>query len=139
MASATVNRNEIQTEVSSGSQAALPTAIPEDVEQAVHRWSAIVGQASMPMKAYLKSAYPSLAGDGSMLIVVEDGLPADYFREVAHKEELENMISEFAGKEIHITVQSSQEGRNPRDTFPDLTQVVSQAINMEIEIEEMED
>lgn len=117
----------------------LAAAIPEDVERAVEKWSAIVGQASMPMKAYLKTAYPSLAGDGSMLLVVEDGLASDYFKDSVHKETLERMISEFAGKEIKVTVQSTQQGRDPRDTFPDLTQVISQAINMEIEIEEMEE
>lgn len=119
--------------------APLAAAIPADVEQAVERWSAIVGQAAMPMKAYLKTAYPSLSGDGSMLLVVEDGLASDYFRETSHKEALEQMISEFAGKEIKVTVQSTQQGRDPRDTFPDLTQVISQAINMEIEIEDMEE
>lgn len=138
-APAVVKENDNQAEVNPTVRAALPAAIPEDVEQAVGRWSMIVSQAVMPMKAYLKSAYPSLAGDGSMLIVVEDGLPADYFREQSHKEELENLISESVGKEIRVNVQSTQQGRNPRDTFPDLTQVVSQAINMEIEIEEMED
>lgn len=138
-ASALVNRDDSKAEAKPSAQTVLPTAIPEDVEQAVGRWSMIVSQAVMPMKAYLKSAYPSLAGDGSMLIVVEDGLPADYFRVQSRKEELENLISESVGKEIRVTVQSSQQGRNPRDTFPDLTQVVSQAINMEIEIEEMED
>lgn len=142
-AAAAAGSNAVQAGAKPDVQAAhpdrLPAAIPEDVEQAVGRWPAIVGQAPMPMKAYLKSAYPSLAGDGSMMIVAEDGLPADYFKEASHKEELENLISEFAGKEIRITVQGTQQGRNPRDTFPDLTQVVSQAINMEIEIEEMED
>ena len=117
----------------------LAAAIPEDVERAVEKWSAIVGQASMPMKAYLKTAYPSLAGDGSMLLVVEDGLASDYFKDAVHRETLERMISEFAGKEVKVTVQSTQQGRDPRDTFPDLTQVISQAINMEIEIEEMEE
>ena len=91
------------------------------------------------MKAYLKTAYPSLSGDGSMLVVVEDGLPSDYFKEASHKEALERMISEFAGKEIKVTIQSTQQGKDPRDTFPDLTQVISQAINMEIEIEDMEE
>ena len=118
-------------------QAPLPAAIPADVEQAVGRWGAIVGQCPMPMKGYLKTAYPSLAGDGSMLIVVEDGLPSDYFKETSHKEELEKILSGAVGKEIKVTLQSAQQGRNPRDTFPDLTQVVSQVINMEIE--EMED
>jgi len=118
-------------------QAPLPAAIPADVEQAVSKWGAIVGQAPMPMKAYLKTAYPSLAGDGSMLVVVEDGLPSDYFKDASRREELERMISGLAGKEIKVTIQGTQQGRNPRDTYPDLTQVVSQVINMEIE--EMED
>ncbi|MDE6972970.1 MAG: DNA polymerase III subunit gamma/tau [Lachnospiraceae bacterium] len=117
----------------------LVAAVPEDIEHAVEKWSAIVGQAAMPMKAYLKTAYPSLSGDGSMLVVVEDGLPSDYFKEASHKEALERMISEFAGKEIKVTIQNTQQGKDPRDTFPDLTQVISQAINMEIEIEDMEE
>ena len=91
----------------------------------------------MPMKAYLKTAYPSLAGDGSMLVVVEDGLPSDYFKEAGRKEELEHLISDFAGKEIKVTMQKPETGRNPREVFPDLTQLVDQKINMEIE--EIED
>lgn len=138
-ASAAAGVNDVGTETKHTPQAELPAAIPEDIEQAVSRWPAIVSQASMPMKAYLKSAYPSLAGDSSMLVVVEDGLPADYFRDSSRKEDLESLISESVGKQIRVTVQSSQQGRDPRDTFPDLTQIVSQAINMEIEIEEMED
>ena len=118
-------------------RAPLPAAIPQDIQDAVNKWSAIVTQAPMPMKAYLKTAYPSLAGDGSMLVVVEDGLPSDYFREAGRKEELEHLISDFAGKEIKVTMQKPETGRNPREVFPDLTQLVDQKINMEIE--EIED
>lgn len=114
-------------------RAELPKAIPEDVKQAVGKWSAIVGEASMPMKAYLKSAYPSLAGDGSLLVVVEDGLPSDYFREAQHREELERIVCNFIGKEMKVTVQSAEQGRNPEELFPDLTKVVSQVIHMEVE------
>ena len=118
-------------------RAPMPTAVPEDVKAAVGKWPAIVSQAPMPMKAYLKSAYPSLAGDGSMLVVVEDGLPSDYFKDAERREELEHLISDFAGKEIKVTMQKPDSGRNPREVFPDLTQLVSQTINMEIE--EIED
>lgn len=118
-------------------RAQLPKAIPEDVKELVGKWSAIVGEAPMPMKAYLKTAYPSLAGDGSLLVVVQDGLPSDYFREVSHKEELERMIADFTGKQMQVTIQNSQQGRNPEELFPDLTRLVSQAINMEVE--EIED
>ncbi|MBQ8597654.1 MAG: DNA polymerase III subunit gamma/tau, partial [Lachnospiraceae bacterium] len=114
-------------------KAELPKAIPEDVKQAASRWSAIVGEAPMPMKAYLKTAYPSLAGDGSLLVVVEDGLPYDYFRQPERRADLENLISNYIGKEIKVSIQNTEQGRNPQDVFPDLTRVVDQVIDMEIE------
>ena len=130
-------RNPVQE---TAAQAELPKAIPEDVKAAAGRWSAIVGAMPMPVKAYLKSAYPSLAGDGSLLIVVQDGLPADYFKQAEHKQQLERMISEAVGKEISVTIQSADRERNPQDTYPDLSRLVSQVINMEVEeIEELEE
>ena len=114
-------------------KAELPKAIPEDVKQAAARWSAIVGEAPMPMKAYLKTAYPSLAGDGSLLVVVEDGLPSDYFKQPERRTDLENLISNYIEKEIKITIQNTEQGRNPQDVYPDLTRVVDQMIDMEIE------
>ena len=56
-------------------RAQLPKAVPEDVKAVAGKWSAIVGEAVMPMKAYLKNAYPSLAKDGSLLVIVQDGMP----------------------------------------------------------------
>lgn len=118
--------------------AQLPKAVPDDVKQVVGKWSAIVGEAQMPMKAYLKNAYPSLASDESLLVVVEDGLTSDYFKEPQHREELERIVSAFIGKEIKVTIQSAGQGRNPEELFPDLTKVVSQVINMEVEEIEQE-
>ena len=114
-------------------QIEFPKAIPEDVKQAVGSWAAIVGETPMPMKAYLKNAYPSLAKDGSLLVIVQDGLPADYFREASHREEFENILSGFMEKEIKVTIQGPEPGRNPEELFPDLTKVISQAIHMEVE------
>lgn len=111
----------------------LPKAIPQDIKELIGKWSAIVGEATMPMKAYLKTAYPSLAGDEGLLLVVEDGLASDYFREALHKEELEHIIADFTGKQISVTIQSPQPGRNSEELFPNLTRLVSQTINMEVE------
>ena len=47
------------------------------------------------------------------------------------------MISDFAGKEIKVTMQRPESGADPRAVFPDLTLLVDQKINMEIE--EIED
>ncbi|GFI48442.1 DNA polymerase III subunit tau [Lachnospiraceae bacterium] len=114
-------------------KAKLPKAIPEDVRQVVENWRSIIGQASMPMAAYLKKAYPSLAGDQSLLLVVPDGLVSDYFKESWHREELEEVIAGFTGKNISVTVQSPDSGRNPEELYPDLTKIVDQAIQMEVE------
>ena len=120
-------------------RAPLPKAIPEDIKKVVGRWSAAVSETPNPMKTYLKSAYPSLSGEGKLLIVVQDGLPADYFRQEEHREELQKVLSDYAGKEIEIIVQGADSTRNPEDTFPDLTKLVSESINMEIEEMDEED
>lgn len=120
-------------------KAPLPKAVPEDVKRAVGKWTAAVSETPNPMKTYLKSAYPSLSADGKLLIVVQDGLPADYFRQEGHREELQRILSDYAGAEIEIVIQSADGSRDPEDTFPDLTKLISDNINMEIEEIEEED
>lgn len=116
-----------------GVQTPLPKAIPEDVQSVVDRWASIVGQASMPMKQYLKNAGLSLGGDNQLLIVVEDGLASDYFlKQEGHKEQLVRMLSESVGKEISVTVQSVPD----RNTFTQNYVDLSQVIHMDIEMEE---
>lgn len=111
----------------------LERAVPEDIRQVVSKWSAAVAETQNPMKIYLKSAYPSLSEDGKLLVIVPDGLPFDYLRQEDHKGELQRILSEYAGKEIEISVQSLDKGENSRDVFPDLTRLVSENIHMEIE------
>ena len=127
------NNALLNKEAASLQRAPLPKAIPKDVKQVAGKWSVAVSEMPNPMKTYLKSAYPSLSGDGKLLIVVQDGLPFDYFKQEGHKEELQKILSEYAGKEIEVIMQGSDNRRDPQDTFPDLTKLVSENINMEIE------
>ena len=111
----------------------LPKAVPEEVQAVVDKWSVIVGQASMPMKQYLKNAGLSLGGDNKLMIVVEDGLASDYFmKQEGHKELLVQKLSETVGKEIDITIQSVPD----RNTFVQDYVDLSQVIHMDIEVEE---
>ena len=110
----------------------LPKAIPEDVKNVVERWQTIVGDTSMPMKQYLKGAHLSLGGDNKLMIVVEDGMPSDYFlKQEGHKELLEQIISEHAGKDVEVTIQSIRSEQSFEQNFVDLSQI----IHMEIETE----
>ncbi|MCM1050150.1 MAG: DNA polymerase III subunit gamma/tau [Clostridiales bacterium] len=107
----------------------LPKAIPEDVKMIVNKWQAVVGETSMPMKQYLKSAHLSLGGDNKLMIVVEDGVASDYFlKQEGHKELLEKTISDIAGKEIEVNIQAIRSEQNFEQDYVDL----SRLINMEI-------
>ena len=111
----------------------LPKAIPEDVQEAVSKWPSIVGQASMPMKQYIKNANLSLGGDNKLMIVVEDGLASDYFmKQEGHKELLMQMVSDAVGKEIDVTIQSVPDKNTFVQNYVDLSRV----IHMDIEVEE---
>ena len=95
----------------------LPKAIPEDVQEIVRKWPAIVGNAENPMKMYLKNARLSLGGDNKLMVVLEDGLASDYFKGEAHeqnKQQLEALLSDFSGKEIEVTIQTVESSRAVR-------------------------
>ena len=84
----------------------LPKAVPEDIQEIVRKWPAIVGNAENPMKMYLKNARLSLGGDNKLMVVLEDGLASDYFKGEAHeqnKQQLEMLLSDFSSKEIEVT------------------------------------
>lgn len=113
----------------------LPKALPEDVRAVIDKWPMIVGQASMPMKQYIKNAGLSLGEDNKLMIVVEDGLASDYFlRQEGHRELLVQMLSEAVGKEVDVTIQSVPDKDTFTRNYADLTQM----IHMDIEIEEDE-
>ncbi len=114
-------------------KAELPKAIPEDIQNIVNRWSRIVDETTNPMKSYLKNAYPSLSGDEKLLVVVQDGLPSDYFKRQENRDQFKAVIGSVTGKDMEIVIQSAENGRNPEDLYPDLTRLVDQVIDMEIE------
>lgn len=113
----------------------MPKAIPEEVQQIVSKWASIVGSAANPMKMYLKSAKLSLGGDNRLIVVLEDGLPSDYFmKNDDNKQQLEYLLSDFIGKEIEVNIQAVGSDREFEDSYVDLTQI----IHMDIEEEDFE-
>ena len=115
----------------------LERAVPEDIRRVVSKWPVALAETENPMKTYLKSSYPSLSEDGKLLVVVPDGLPFDYLRQDVHRQELGRILSEYAGKELDVSIQCLDSDRNSQDLFPDLTKLVSETIHMAIE--EIED
>lgn len=110
----------------------IPKAIPEEVKTVVQKWPQIVGSAGMPLKLYLKNARLSLGGDHKLMMVVEDGVASDYLKQEGCKEEIERLIEDFLGKEVEITIQSMDAGRQFESSYIDLSKI----INIEIEEED---
>ncbi len=111
----------------------LPKAIPEEIQEVVSKWSAIVGNTDNPMRSHLKNAKLSLGGDNKLLVVVEEGYPADFFTEHPQNQEmLEGVIADFLGKEVEVTVQSIRSKQDFRENYVDLSQI----IHMDIEEED---
>ena len=112
---------------------ALPQAVPEDISRIVAGWKTILAGAGQPMKTYLKGARLSLDGDNRLLIVLEEGLPAEYFsRDPQNREQLEAMLSEFAGKTVETEIRSVKSESEFESSYVDLSQV----IHMDIEEED---
>lgn len=126
----------VQTAVVSGPAAAerakLPKAIPADITRIVEGWQGIAGNASQPMRTYLRSARLSLGGDNRLMIVLEDGLASDYFmKEPSNREALETMLADYAGKDVEVELRSVKSEREFESSYVDLTRV----IHMDIEEE----
>ncbi len=115
----------------------LDRAVPDDVQAIVNRWAAIVGDTTNPMKIYLKNAKLSLGGDNKLMLVLEDGVPYDYFAQHPdNKTALEEIISNFANKAIEVNIQSYRDEMDFAENYVDLTQVVHMDIIEEEDDEE---
>lgn len=115
----------------------LDRAVPDDVKQVIRQWAAIRNDLPMPMKAYVKNAKLSLAGDDRLLIVLEDGLNSDFFlKQEGHKEFLQDRISEAVDKEVLIDIQSVKDDREFDTKYVDLTAIQFDIDEIEDEAEE---
>lgn len=113
----------------------LPKAVPEDVRQVVKNWRSIIEDLSGGLKNYLKSAHLSLAGEGQLLIVLEDEVAEAFVNSQAHIRELQEAIAEKTGKEVEIKVRFNETGQPFEASYVDLGKI----INMEITIEDEEE
>ena len=112
--------------------ALLAAAIPQDVKELIGQWKRVVNSAQMPMKQYLREARPSLGQDGRLLLVFQDGLASDYFRQPENSQRLDELLSGCTGKKVEADIRIMQDVREFEDNYVDLQAV----IQMEIEEEE---
>lgn len=112
----------------------LPKAIPEEVEQVVRNWKAIMQDMSGLIRGYLRMVTLSLGGENVLLLVTDDPVAADFLNTPEHKKEISDIIAERIEKQVEIQIQRNETNRPIEESYVNLSKV----INMDIEIEDDE-
>ncbi len=110
----------------------MPKAIPEDIRQVVKNWRSIIQELPGTIRSFLKTAHLSLGEGNKLILVFDDDLAYTYVTEEHHRQEMTEMISRRAGKEIDIIIQENESSRPFEENYIDLEQIV----HMDIEIED---
>ena len=111
----------------------LPKAIPDDVQQIIKNWKAMLSEAGGITRQYLNKAVPSLGAAGELMLVFDDANAYSYLNEdkAGCMTHFKQIIGERIGKDVEVTLRMNESGRSAADTVPDLRL----AINFDIEEE----
>lgn len=105
-------------------------AIPEDIQQIAKEWSMIVGSLSGALRAVMKNATPSVAGN-SLVLVFDQELCYKMVSEERNIEEIEQAIKEYTQKEVRVQTRYLDNTESKEDIVD-----ISKKVNMAIEFED---
>ena len=105
-----------------------PSAIPEDVKEAVRIFKSVASDCSGFLRGSLADARPALSEAGHLQLVFTNPVAADTVSRSDNKEELIQKFEERLGKRIEIDIERVEQGRKFEDVFYD----ISKQINIEI-------
>ena len=115
----------------------LPTAIPEDIQEVVRIFRAvIVHEVSPIMRKPLSKARLSLGGGNRLMIVMENATDAEIVKVPERKSEVESIIQSQIGKQVEIEIHSIEAERAFEDSYADIEKIMAKEIKMEIMMED---
>lgn len=111
----------------------LPAAVPEDIQKIAANWPSIVDRTEGYTKSILKRTTISLS-DTNKLMLVGEGMVADFFQDDGHKEQLVNLLGQVVGKEVEVVFERAASKREQEESYINL----QTDIQFDIDIEEEE-
>jgi len=106
--------------------------IPKDVKGLPRRTREAAAELSNGViDAYMREAHFSLSGDNVQIVLATD-MAYQYFVQENILEQLEQIVSEREGREVHIELTFNKTGREYAESYVDLESL----INMDIIVEE---
>ncbi len=110
---------------------ALPKAVPEDVQRIVKEWPTIIGMTEHLTRSLLNKAKLSLGAEGQLLLCFNETMIVDQLKQEDRIKEIEQLLAEYAGKEVKVEIREYNKSQEFGDVYADL----SKLINMKIETE----
>ncbi len=108
----------------------LRAAVPEEVEQSIRNWSAVIAQAPDGlMKRALSTVKKSLGNDGELLLVFDNFITANLF--TGHEENcewLEGLLAQSTGARVKVQYKYLDKGEKFTDNYVDLQSLVTMEI-----------
>ena len=98
-------------------QETLPPALAEDVEAVVSQWGKIVSELNPSAMIMIKTAMVSAGPENQIILGFYDDMNKVYFDKDNHREDLENVISAYVGKEVHVVTRLLERGRKEEALF----------------------
>lgn len=116
----------------------LDRALPEDIKNAVSKWSIIVSDCDAVFRQYLSDSYPSIEGEDTLVVVFKTDYGYNRFASADRLEELRNMISQIVGADIKLVVRREGDGGAPKDLYPDIRTMIDEVEeNIDFEIDDI--
>ncbi len=109
----------------------IDRAVPEDIKKIVSGWGRMLNNMIQPDKGYLKNARLSMDNDDKLLIVIDNKMLAEHYRDEMYYNSLKNFFAEQIGKEVDFEVRYLEGEKRFEENYIDLN-----AINFDIITEE---
>ena len=116
----------------------LPDALPEELKRLGQEWDIVPSLFKGPVSNMLRKAMPSVDEERTKLVLGFDReeVASGILKDEAHVREIEEGLSAYVGKEIHVEIRAKKSAEEFRESHPDLLQV-KKALGIEgMEIEE---
>lgn len=111
-------------------QAEIPKALPEDLKEVAREWAIIKGSLSGSVRAVIKDATPTAAGD-TLVLVFDKAVSYKMLSEEANINEIEQAIRNCIQKEVKVQTKLLESNESKKNIID-----ISEKVNMPIEYED---
>lgn len=104
----------------------LPKAVPQDIQEVIRNWKAIISESGGITRQYLNMGIPTLGPGGELKLVFDDENAYEYLNsnKAESMTEFAGLIEERIGKQVEVSVCKNESERRAKEVIPDLRDLI---------------